>query len=106
MKDSYDTDVAAIRDKYIESPHTTDFAILVVAILLFRRRRIDARTPLLFLAASVLACTPALTFRRDDMLFFPVSFAALFYGMAEYEYLSGPGRTEISISPTRSTLPG
>jgi hypothetical protein len=56
--------------------------VLVVAILLFRRRRIDARTPLLFLAASVLACTPALTFRRDDMLFFPVSFAALFYGSA------------------------
>jgi hypothetical protein len=57
-------------------------AVLVVAILLFRRRRIDARTPLVFLAASVLACTPALTFRRDDMLFFPVSFAALFYGSA------------------------
>jgi hypothetical protein len=56
--------------------------VLVVVILLFRRRRIDARTPLLFLAASVLACTPALTFRRDDMLFFPVSFAALFYGSA------------------------
>jgi len=56
--------------------------VLIVAILLFRRRRIDARTPLVFLAASVLACTPALTFRRDDMLFFPVSFAALFYGGA------------------------
>jgi hypothetical protein len=56
--------------------------VLVVAILLFRRRRIDARTPLVFLAASVLACTPALTFRRDDMLFFPASFAALFYGSA------------------------
>jgi hypothetical protein len=56
--------------------------VLVVAILLFRRRRIDARPPLVFLAASVLACTPALTFRRDDMLFFPVSFAALFYGSA------------------------
>jgi hypothetical protein len=56
--------------------------VLVLALLLFRRRRIDARTPLLFLAASVLACAPALTFRRDDMLFFPVSFAALFYGSA------------------------
>jgi hypothetical protein len=56
--------------------------VLVVAILLVRRRRIDARTALVFLAAAVLACTPALTFRRDDMLFVPVSFAALFYGSA------------------------
>jgi hypothetical protein len=56
--------------------------VLAVAMLLFRRRRIDVRTPLVFLAASVLACTPALTFRRDDMLLFPVTFAALFYGSA------------------------
>jgi len=39
----------------------------------------DARPAFVFLASAVLACTPALTFRRDDMLFFAVSFAALFY---------------------------
>jgi hypothetical protein len=40
----------------------------------------DARPAFVFLASVVLACAPALTFRRDDMLFFPASFAAFFYG--------------------------
>jgi hypothetical protein len=53
--------------------------VLVALGLLLRRRSIDARPAFVFLASAVLACTPALTFRRDDMLFFPVSFAALFY---------------------------
>jgi hypothetical protein len=52
--------------------------VLVVPGLLLRRRAIDVRPAFVFLASAVLACTPALTFRRDDMLFFPVSFAALF----------------------------
>lgn len=47
-----------------------------------RGRSSDGRLVLVFLAAAVLACTPALTFRRDDMLFFAASFAALFYGTA------------------------
>jgi hypothetical protein len=45
-----------------------------------RRHSPDGRLSLVFLAAAVVACAPALTFRRDDMLFFPVTFAALFYG--------------------------
>jgi hypothetical protein len=57
--------------------------VLVVAGLLLRairsRASEEARPAFLFLAAAVIACTPALTFRRDDLLFFPVGFAALFY---------------------------
>jgi hypothetical protein len=56
--------------------------VLVGAGLLARRRAAEARLAWLFLAAAIVACAPALTFRRDDMLFFPVSFAALFYGAA------------------------
>ena len=56
--------------------------VLVVAGLLARGRAPDGRVPLLFLAATILSCAPALTFRRDDMLFFPASFTALFYGTA------------------------
>jgi len=56
--------------------------VLVVLGLMLCRRSIDARPAFVFLASAVLACTPALTFRRDDMLFFAVSFAALFYGSA------------------------
>ena len=55
-------------------------AVLVALVLLLGRRRpAEVRLPLAFLAAALLACAPALTFRRDDMLFFPVAFAALFY---------------------------
>ena len=55
-----------------------------VALLgsLRRRHAADGRLALVFLAAAVLACSPSLTFRRDDLLFFPVTFAALFYGSA------------------------
>lgn len=56
--------------------------VLIVAGLLARGRATGGSVPLLFLAAAVGACAPALTFRRDDMLFFPASFAALFYGTA------------------------
>jgi hypothetical protein len=51
----------------------------LAAAVLHRRSR-EGRLALAFLAAAVLACTPALTFRRDDMLFFAAAFAALFYG--------------------------
>jgi hypothetical protein len=63
--------------------------VLVVVGLLLRRRSSDVRPPLVFLAAAVLACTPALTFRRDDLLLFPVSFAALFYGSALWALARG-----------------
>jgi hypothetical protein len=56
--------------------------VLAGAGLLRRRRGPDGPRAWLFLAAAAAACAPALTFRRDDMLFFPVSFAALFYGAA------------------------
>jgi len=56
--------------------------VLVLAALLGLPRPPAWRAPVVFLAAAVVAATPALTFRRDDMLFFPVSFAALFYGGA------------------------
>jgi len=56
--------------------------VLVGAGVLARRRAPEARAALVFLASAVLACAPALTFRRDDMLFFPASFAALFYAAA------------------------
>ena len=58
--------------------------VLVAAGLLARGRTTEGRPPLVFLAAAVIACAPALTFRRDDMLFFPLSFAALFYGTASW----------------------
>jgi hypothetical protein len=63
--------------------------ILVVAGLLGRGRSKGRGAPLLFLAAAVVACAPALTFRRDDMLFFPASFAALFYGTALWTLARG-----------------
>jgi hypothetical protein len=44
-----------------------------------QRHSPDGRRALVFLAASVLAGTPALTFRRDDMMLFAVTFAALFF---------------------------
>jgi len=57
-------------------------AVVALSASVRQRHSTDGRLALVFLAASVLACTPALTFRRDDMLFFAVSFAALFYGTA------------------------
>lgn len=57
-------------------------AVVALSASVRQRHSPDGRLALVFLAASVLACTPALTFRRDDMLFFAASFAALFYGTA------------------------
>jgi hypothetical protein len=57
-------------------------ALVALTASVRQRHSPDGRLALVFLAAAVLACTPALTFRRDDMLFFAVTFAALFYGAA------------------------
>jgi len=47
------------------------------------------RMPLVWLALAVVACAPALTLRRDDLLFFPIAFVALFYGSALWELSRG-----------------
>jgi hypothetical protein len=47
------------------------------------------RMPLVWLALAVVACAPALTLRRDDLLFFPTAFVALFYGSAMGELSRG-----------------
>jgi hypothetical protein len=49
---------------------------------LARVRPEDRRGPLLWLACAVITCTPALTFQRDDLLFFPGTFMALFQASA------------------------
>ena len=86
--------VAVVRSLNLVGPESFDGAsrvlawtwtaapVLAAAGLLRRRRAPDGQGAWLFLAAAAVACAPALTFRRDDMLFFPVSFAALFYGAA------------------------
>ena len=38
--------------------------------------------PLVWLSLAVIACAPALTLRRDDLLLFPTAFVALFFGSA------------------------
>jgi hypothetical protein len=58
----------------------TGASVLVAVGLIAKRHAVDVRPPFVFLAAAVLACTPALTFRRDNLLFLPVSFAAFYYG--------------------------
>lgn len=56
--------------------------VVVGAALVARRRAARGHPAWLFLAATIVGGTPALTFRRDDMLFFPVGFAAMFYATA------------------------
>jgi hypothetical protein len=58
--------------------------LLVVALLLARGPE-ARRMPLVWLSVAVLACAPALTLRRDDLLFFPTAFVALFYASALWE---------------------
>jgi len=41
--------------------------------------------PLVWLSVAFLACAPALTLRRDDLLLFPTAFVALFYASAVWE---------------------
>lgn len=86
--------VAAVRSLNLVGPEWFDGAsralawtwtaapVVAGAGLVARRRVARGHRAWLFLTAAIVACAPALTFRRDDMLFFPASFAALFYGTA------------------------
>ena len=62
---------------------------LLILGLLTTRPPEARRMPLVWLALAVIACAPALTLRRDDLLFFPTSFVALFYGSALWELSRG-----------------
>ena len=42
----------------------------------------ERRMPLVWTLAAVVACAPALTLRRDDLLLLPTAFVALFFGSA------------------------
>lgn len=53
-----------------------------VAALVRLRNEVDWRGPALWLLAAVIACAPALSIQRDDLLFFPGTFMALFYATA------------------------
>jgi hypothetical protein len=53
--------------------------------LLMARGPEARRLPLVWLSVAFLACAPALTLRRDDLLFFPTAFVALFYASALWE---------------------
>jgi hypothetical protein len=57
-------------------------APLLVLALLAARGPVERRMPLVWLALAVIACAPALTLRRDDLLLFPTAFVALFFGSA------------------------
>ena len=54
----------------------------LLAGLLAGRASVDWRGPLLWLGCALLACTPALTLQRDDLLFFPGVFMGLAYAHA------------------------
>ena len=53
-----------------------------VGALVRFRDEVDGRGPALWLFAAVIACTPALNVQRDDLLFFPATFVALFHATA------------------------
>lgn len=57
------------------------FVGTLVALVLLRERR-AARVAVLWLAAAVFACAPALVLQRDDLFFFPSWFVALFLAAA------------------------
>ena len=58
--------------------------ILILALVVTRRKQ-GWRMPLVWLSAAILACAPALTLRRDDLLLFPTAFVALFFAAALWE---------------------
>jgi hypothetical protein len=58
---------------------------LLILGLLTTRPPEPRRMPLVWLSVAFLACAPALTLRRDDLLFFPTAFVALFYTSALWE---------------------
>jgi hypothetical protein len=53
---------------------------LLVLALLVAVRPVERRMPLVWLSLAVIACAPALTLRRDDLLLLPTAFVALFFG--------------------------
>jgi hypothetical protein len=55
---------------------------LLVVALFARCGPEERRMPLVWTLAAVIACAPALTLRRDDLLLFPTAFVALFFGSA------------------------
>lgn len=55
---------------------------LLIVALFARGRPEERRMPLVWILAAVIACAPALTLRRDDLLLFPTAFVALFFGSA------------------------
>ncbi len=57
------------------------------------RRDVDWRAPALWLAAAIVSCSPALTVQRDDLLFFPGTFMALFYATAAVTLAERKGHT-------------
>jgi hypothetical protein len=54
---------------------------LAAALVRFRSE-VDWRGPALWLLCAVVACAPALNIQRDNLLFFPGTFVALFYATA------------------------
>jgi hypothetical protein len=60
-------------------------APLLILALFATRNAQQRRMPFVWLACALLACTPALTLRRDDLLLFPTAFVALFVGSALWE---------------------
>jgi hypothetical protein len=60
-------------------------APLLILALFAARNADERRMPMVWLACALLACAPALTLRRDDLLLFPTSFVALFFGSALWE---------------------
>jgi len=58
--------------------------LLILALLVTRRRQ-EWRMPLVWLSVAFVACAPALTLRRDDLLLFPTAFIALFFASALWE---------------------
>jgi hypothetical protein len=66
--------------------------VLALALVLVRPA-VERKMPFVWLALAAIACAPALTLRRDDLLLFPTAFVALFFGSA-LEALSR-GRTPL-----------
>jgi hypothetical protein len=58
--------------------------VLILALLVTRNAE-QRRMPLVWLSCALVACAPALTLRRDDLLLFPTAFVALFFGSALWE---------------------
>jgi hypothetical protein len=55
---------------------------LLVVALFATRPPVERRMPLVWLSLALIACAPALTLRRDDLLLFPTAFVAFFVGSA------------------------